>query len=68
MRRDKDFPHSMIRDTLEYAEARKLLAEKARVKQRLTNLNTELRLLQCLSPEAVALAKMDVREQECNGS
>jgi hypothetical protein len=68
MRRDKDFPHSMIRDTLEYAEARKLLAEKARVKQRLTNLNTELRLLQCLSPEAVALAKRDVREQECNGS
>jgi hypothetical protein len=68
MRRDKDFPHSMIRDTLEYAEARKLLAEKARVNQRLTNLNTELRLLRRLLPEAVALAKMDVGEQQGNES
>lgn len=67
MHRDKDFPRSMIRDTLEYAEARTLLAERAVVKQRLSNLNAELRLLRRLSPEAVELAQMDVEKQYDNG-
>ena len=63
MHRDKNLPHSIIRDTLEYAEARTLLAERAVVKQRLSQLNAELRHLRCLLPEAVELARMDVEEQ-----
>ena len=59
MRRETNLPLSIVRDTLEYAEARTLLAEKLSLKKHLRNLNMELKLLQRLSSEAVELAKID---------
>jgi hypothetical protein len=67
MHRDTHFPLSMVRDTLEYAEARTLLAQKASLKRYLRSLNIELKLLRRLSPEAVDLAEMDVGEQQETG-
>ena len=68
MHRDTPFPLSMVRDTLEYAEARTLLAQKASLKRYLRNLNIELKLLRRLSPDAVDLAEMDVDEKQDAGS
>lgn len=59
MRREAYLPLSIVRDTLEYAEARTLFAEKLALKKYLKNLNADLKLLQRLSPEAVQLAKID---------
>lgn len=68
MHRDTHFPHSTVRDTLEYAEARTVLAQKAALKRYLRNLNIELKLLRRLSSEAVYLAKMDVGEEQEDSS
>jgi hypothetical protein len=58
-----DFPVSMFRDTLEYIEAKTLLAERAEVRRHLHNLNKALKQLRCLSSHAVDLAENDLREQ-----
>lgn len=68
MHRDTQFPVSMVRDTLEYVEARTLLAQKASMKRHLRNLNIELKLLRRLSPEAVDLAETDVSEKQDGGT
>ena len=63
MRRDTHFPLSIVRDTLEYAEARMVLTQHAEMKQHLLELNFVLRVLRRLSPEAVLLAARDLAEQ-----
>lgn len=63
MRRDTQFPIGIIRNTLEYTEARVLLAQHAEIKQHLQELKFVLRVLRRLSPEAVLLAARDLAEQ-----
>lgn len=63
MRRDTHFPISIVRDTLEYAEARVLLTQHAEIKHHLQELNFVLRVLRRLSPEAVLLAARDLAGQ-----
>jgi hypothetical protein len=68
MHRDMPISLGTPRDTLEYAEARTVLAQKAVLKRHLRNLNVELKLLRHLSPEAVHLAKADAGEEQKDSS
>ena len=51
-----------IRETLEYAEARRLLLQRAAIRAEIKRINAELRKLQYLSPDAVRVAKTDAEE------
>jgi hypothetical protein len=67
MRRDTHFPVSMVRDTLEYAEARMLFTQQAELKKFHQDLKIVLRTLRHLSPKAVLLAAQDLGEQDDDG-
>lgn len=49
----------IIRNTLEYHEARALVAQRDALRTELKRINAELKQVQRLSPEAVELAKTD---------
>jgi hypothetical protein len=51
-------PH--VRDTLEYAEAIRLLSERHVVEEHLGRIDEEIRLVRRISPSAVELARRDV--------
>jgi hypothetical protein len=49
-----------IRETLEYAEARKLFIEKSRLQRYLDLLESEIKSVRRVSPQAVEQAKRDL--------
>jgi hypothetical protein len=49
----------IVRNTLEYYEARAILAEKAKLRAEMARINAELKHIRRLSPDAVGLAKSD---------
>jgi hypothetical protein len=49
----------IVRNTLEYQEARTILVEQAKARAELKRINAELKQVRRLSPAAVALAKID---------
>jgi hypothetical protein len=52
----------LARDTLEYAEAKNLLQTREYYRRRVELVDEDLRLLRKLCPDAVALAKQDMKQ------
>lgn len=49
----------IVRNTFEYHEALAILAQQAKLRAEMARINTELKQVRRLSPDALALAKTD---------
>ncbi len=64
MRYKKHEMNESVRNTLEYAEARVLLLQKAVLRAEMKRINSEIKKLQYLSPDAVETAKSDAEQNQ----